>query len=148
MADLIDAESTILSSLRSNITDPMSRGVHWIHQGATRARERTPNIRIQRADDFPEFKAVGSTDQFSYTQYRIIVQVGLADKVTISGTVYNDVKLLNYISGLVIDHLKSVGKTIGGTIINIVRESAGGYVFDETTRRHVNVLMYRVFTVN
>lgn len=147
MADLIDAGTTIRNSLRSNISDPMGRSVHWIHFGPTRMRERTPNIRVQRADEIPDIKAVGTTDQFSYVRYRIIIQVGLADKVTVSGTVYNDTTLLNYITGLVIDHMKSVGKTIGSPIKQIIRDSAGGEDYDPITKRHFTILHYKAFTI-
>ena len=148
MSDLVDAETTLLTSLRDNITDPMTRGTNWIHLGATRNDERLPSIRVQRADEIPYIKALGTTDQFSDTLFRITIQVGLGNKTTISGTEYNDTGLLNYITALVVDHLKSVGKTIGSPIIHITRESAGGYIFNERSRRHMNVLLYRAFTID
>ena len=144
MTDLIKtAEDNIISHLRTEISDPISRTIgQFVEHGKGHYKGKTPRILVRRRGEVgSNFNGVGDKKQDYDVRFEIVVEVAASVTGTVNSTQYSGNELCNIISDRV---SQAMEEDITG-IKQTKRESSGPYEFSDV---HYYVHIYDIYVIN
>ena len=142
-----DAESSLVTLLRTNLTDPVGRGSRqWVYSGSPPEKgSRSVKIHVSRRGDVNPRRRIGSYNQDLEVNYLILVQVPLGKQGSVGGTDYSGTGLLNKICDDVASVMEDNASSISG-VKYAQRVTSGGYYYNPDTKCYVAPMEYQ-FTI-
>jgi len=120
----------IVNVLRSNVPDPLNRGITWITYGYTQDTIRYPSIAVFQSSARGDILAIGDKTNVVEVLYLIEIVTNKDAEATINGSRYSGYKLTSYLTDAVtkaIMNQRNYARTQGIEDWNIVRIETMGY---------------------
>jgi len=142
--DIKDIEDNIVTMLRANISDPVSRAVGtFIDHGRGHYKAKTPKILVQRGGEVTSpFTGTGEKEQDYMVRFQIRLDVQASVTGTVGGTQYSGSELANILSDDISEAMEDNAIT---SVKQVQRESIGEYMYDDM---HYYIHIYNIYVVN